>query len=199
MKKLLFVLPFLWACEPVEYITTPTLPCIECTTDYKVDTLQHPGTYEQDGYWHLQYSGINYFQIIGQLDSLNSKYVINGVPLLHVLFDSDTWYVFDTIAMQIPLYSPFTSQYTSPSFTYPLSVGDTIIYITNPNYIINAVGYTYGSTNFVNAMHTYQPRCEVLVFEEMVGDTIEVYMRTLYNYDLGESVTVADTLKVIVE
>jgi hypothetical protein len=197
MRKLLLLLPFIWACETIEPITPE--PCQECTTSYRVDTLQHPDTYFVDGYWHLQYSGLNYFQIIGQLDSIHPRYVINGVPLLEVVFDSDTWYVFDTIAMQIPLYSPFTSQYTSPSFRYPLAVGDTTIYITNPNYIINAVGYSFGSTNFVNAMHTYQPRCEVMVFEEMVGDTITVYTKTRYNYDTGIQKVVNDTIKVIVE
>ena len=197
MKKLLLLLPLLWACETIEPIAPE--PCQECTTVHRVDTTQHPGTYFQDGYWHLQYSGLNYFQVIGQLDSLHPRYVINGVPLLEVVYDSDTWYVFDTIAMQIPLYSPFTSQYTSPSFNYPISTGDTTIYITNPNYIINAVGYSFGSTNFVNAMHTYQPRCEVLVFEEMVGDTISVFTRTRYNYDTGKQVVLNDTIKVIVE
>jgi len=197
MKKLLLLLPLLWACETIE--PSAPEPCQECTTVHRVDTLQHPGTYFQDGYWHLKYSGLIYFQVVGQLDSIHPRYVINGVPLLEVTYDSDTWYVFDTIAMQIPLYSPFTSQYTSPNFNYPISVGDTTIYITNPNYIVNAVGYTFGSTNFVNAMHTYQPRCEVLVFEEMIGDTISVFIRTRYNYDTGKQKIVGDTLKVIIE
>lgn len=197
MKKLFLLLPLLWACEPPEQVYPD--PCIECNTSYVIDTIQHPGTYFQDGYWHLPYSGLQYFQLVGQLDSLHPQYVINGVPLLEVVFDSDTWYVFDTIAMRIPLYSPFTSQYTSPSFNYPLSVGDTTIYITNPNYIINAVGYTYGEYNFTRAYHTYRPRCEVLVFDEMVGDTINVFTRTRYNYDLGIQVVVEDTVKVIVE
>ena len=197
MKKLLLLLPLLWSCEKAEPYYPE--PCLECATTYVVDTIQHPGTYYQDGYWHLQYSGINYFQVVGELAELHPQYVINGVPLLEVLFDSDTWYVFDTIAMQIPLYSPFSSQYTSPNWSYPLATGDTTIYITNPDYIINAVGYTYGSINFTTARHTYQPRAEVLVFEEMKGDTIQVFARTLYNYDLGKHRTVNDTIKVIVE
>ena len=197
MKKLLLLLPLLWACQKIGPYSPE--PCTDCTTQYRVDTLQHPGTFYQDGYWYLQYSGVTYFQIVGQLSELNSAYVINGVPLIEVIFDSGTWYVFDTIAMQIPLYSPFTSQYTSPNFNYPLSVGDTTIYITNPNYIINAVGYTFGSYNFTKSYHTYQPRCEVLVFQEMVGDTIEVYSRTRFNYDMGKQQVVDDTLKVIIE
>jgi hypothetical protein len=197
MKKLVLLLPFIWACET----TKPTAPepCRECTTTHRVDTLQHPGTYFANGYWHLKFSGLGYFQVVGQLDSLHPRYVVNGVPLLQVVYDSDTWYVFDTITMQIPLYSPFTSQYTSPNFNYPLSVGSSIIYITNPNYIINAVGYSFGSSNFVNAMHTYRPRCEVLVFKEMVGDTITVFAKTRYNYDTGIQKVVNDTIKVIVE
>lgn len=197
MKKLLLFLPLLWACEKNE--STIPEPCQECFTVYEVDTDLHPGTYFNDGYWRLKFSGINYFQVTGQLDSIHPRYIINGVPLLQVTYDSDTWYVFDTIAMQIPLYSPFTSLYTSPNFNYPLAVGDTTIYITNPDYIINAVGYSFGSTNFVNAMHTYKPMCKVLVYEEMIGDTISVFIRTRYNYDTGKQRILEDILKVIIE
>lgn len=197
MRNILILLPILWACEGND--TNFPEPCQECTTVHFIDTIQHPGTYYQDGYWHLKYSNLQYFQLIGQLDSIHPRYVINGVPLLEVVYDSDTWYVFDTISMQIPLYSPFTSQYISPNFNYPISSGNTVFYITNPNYIINAVGYTFGSVNFVNARHTYQPRCEVLVFEQMIGDTISVYARTRYNYDTGIQKVVNDTIKVIIE
>jgi hypothetical protein len=198
MKKLFLLLPLLWSCEEPAKIYPE--PCIDCTVEWTIDTIQHAGTYFDGEFWNVPYSGMQYFQVIGQTDSLHSDYIINGIPLIEVVFDSDTWYVFDTISMNIPLYSPFTSQYTTPTWAFPLPSGDTTILITNPNFIINSVGYTYGSTNFVKSYHTYRPRCEVLVFEEMKGDTIEVYSKTVYNYDLvGKRKEVFDTVKVIIK
>lgn len=178
---------------------TPEItPCSPCTTSFAVNTAQHPNTTFDGEYWHLKFSGLNYFQIIGNLSEVDPSYVINGVPLVRTEFDSDTWYVFDTLAFQLPLYSPFSSQYTSSSWNQPIPTGDTVIYITNNSEIVNAVGYNYGQPNFVNALGTYTPRVEVLIFKEMVGDTINVFTRATFNYDLGPREVIVDTLKIIV-
>jgi len=198
MKKL-FLLGLITLFLSCEKDIHEIAPCSPCNTSFIVNTTQHPNTTFDGEYWHLEFSGLEYFQIIGNISEVDSRYVINGVPLVRTEFDSDTWYVFDTLAFRLPLFSPFSSQYTSPTWNHPIPSGDTVIYITNNSEIVNAVGYSFGHPNFVNTIGTYTPRVEVLVFKEMVGDTIDVYTRTTFNYDLGPREVVLDTVKVIIE
>ena len=73
--------------EKVEYQNT----CISgvCNTDYKVVYLGDTLNPNSNNHWELEYNGLNYFQVCGNLSKLNDQYVINGVPLTEANFDSD--------------------------------------------------------------------------------------------------------------
>ena len=57
-------------------------PCLDenCYANYKVlylgDTLQE----NSNGHYEVDYAGLNYFQIVGKLSSIDENYVINNVP-----------------------------------------------------------------------------------------------------------------------
>jgi hypothetical protein len=47
--------------------------------------------------------------------------------------------------------------------------------------------------------YTYKPRQQFYLDNRMVGDTLEVYVKATFNTDLGESVEMNHTLKVIID
>ena len=63
-----------------------------CNMVFWIDRVVSPDTYEdQNGYHHITYWGPNYFTVKGELDQLNDEYVINNVPLVDTIFDSNYW------------------------------------------------------------------------------------------------------------
>ena len=73
---------------------------------YTLDETVQPNAYQdQNGYWHIEYYGVNYFTIRGELAELHDEYVINGVPLVESQFDTDTWVVIDGLTFVVPTYS----------------------------------------------------------------------------------------------
>ena len=73
---------------------------------FEIDELVSPDVYQDSNeYWHIQHQGFNYFTIKGKLDELHPSYVINDVPLVETVFDSDYWVWIDGITFTVPLYS----------------------------------------------------------------------------------------------
>ena len=68
MKNLLLIFSFislLTSCSKEE-ITSP-YPCLDgdCDTFFEIDPLVSPGVYQdENGYWHIEHQGYNYFQFI---------------------------------------------------------------------------------------------------------------------------------------
>ena len=53
-----------------------------------------------NGYYEVEWNGLEYFQVKGQLSHLNSDYCNAEVPYIETRFDSDYWVVFKRILRQ---------------------------------------------------------------------------------------------------
>jgi len=217
LKKLIlaFSLSPLLACSwlGIDEKIDETYPCLDgnCHSYFKIDPWVSPSTYQdQSGYWHIKFWGPKYFTITGKLDELNPKYVINDVPLIEVAFDSNYWIAFDDLSFIIPLYSAFGLQ-TQTGTKIPvknaiLNIGE-IAKLMEP---LNVVGYQitkktcftcpYAERLFATySNYSYNPRQQIYLDERMVGDTLEVYVKVIFNFDSGIQEKNFHTLKVIVE
>ena len=189
------------------------LPCIgDCTTNYKVVYLGDTLTQNQSGIWEIEYAGLNYFQVSGKLSELNERYVVNGVPLIEANFDSDYWVLFDTLRFQIPMYS-YLGWFNDQSMNTPISIGSytyTMVNLIDLHPPLNIVGYQipkyfcwecpYAPTIVgVHSKYNYRPTCNVLLDDEMIGDTINLFVETIFNTDLGFRDTVQDNFKIIIK
>ena len=217
MKKLMkmnkiyltLILASLFSCKKQEMVY-PT-PCNgDCQTYYEVSTS---GAYlGNDGYWRVPFNGSHYFQIKGDITPLRDQYVINGEPLTNAKFDSDYWVVFDTLTFQTPMYS-YLGWFNDDGLTNPIPIGNYTITLTNlieTHPPLNVVGYQipkdlcvecpYSETILgTHSKYTYNPTLNVFVDNEMIGDTINVFIETVFNTDVGRSETVLNNLKIIIQ
>ena len=189
------------------------LPCIgDCTTNYKVVYLGDTLTQNQSGIWEIEYAGLNYFQVSGKLSELNERYVVNGVPLIEANFDSDYWVLFDTLRFQIPMYS-YLGWFNDQSMNTPISIGSytyTMVNLIDLHPPLNIVGYQipkyfcwecpYAPAIVgVHSKYNYRPTCNILLDDEMIGDTINLFIETIFNSDLGLRDSVKDNFKIVIK
>lgn len=204
---------FLLACSKEE-LPNP-YPCLDgnCDVEFKIDPLVSPGVYQDaNSYWHIKYWGPKYFTIKGKLDELNPQYVINKVPLIETQYDSDYWVVFDTIHYKVPIYSVL-SWFTDQNYNTPLPVGNLEYSLTDIAQLqppLNIAGYQiqknfcwtcpYAKTLLgTYSKYNYNPRQQFFLDQDMVGDTLKVMTKTLFNNDVGERVIRETEFKIIVE
>jgi hypothetical protein len=181
--------------------------------EFKIDPLVSPGVYQDaNSYWHIKYWGPKYFTIKGKLDELNPQYVINKVPLIETQYDSDYWVVFDTIHYKVPIYSVL-SWFTDQNYNTPLPVGNLEYSLTDIAQLqppLNIAGYQiqknfcwtcpYAKTLLgTYSKYNYNPRQQFFLDQDMVGDTLKVMTKTLFNNDVGERVIRETEFKIIVE
>jgi len=187
-------------------IIYPT-PCNgDCETAYQVVYKNQPINPNNNGYYEVEWDELNYFQLKGLLTPLNDELVINGVPLIEVNFDSDYWIVMDTIQFQTPMYS-YLGWFNSNTLNDPISVGNMTITLNNlfdlhpptniagyqiPKYfdVDHPAAYTILGTH---SKYTYNPTQNFILDNEMVGDTINIFIETLFG-----SEKVEDQIKVII-
>jgi hypothetical protein len=188
-------------------------PCLDgnCHSYFKIDSWVSPGVYQdKNEYWHIKYWGPKYFTIVGKLDELHPKYVVNEIPLVETAFDSNYWVGFEDLSFIIPLYSPFGLQ-TQTGTKIPvrnkiLNIGE-IAELMEP---LNIVGYQitkntcftcpYAERLFATySSYSYNPKKQIYLDERMVGDTLEIYIKTIFNTDTGIKEENFHTLKVIVD
>ena len=200
MKKLVYItlISFFWACSPEELISP--YPCLsgDCESFFEIDPLVSPGVYQDaNGYFHIEHQGYNYFTIKGQLDELHPDYVVNGVPLVETLFDSDYWVWIDGITFTVPLYSVL-GYFTSGDYTTPIPVGNltyTIEDMANNYPPLNVVGYSvnphqcfdcpYSETLIgTYSKYNYNPQQQIFFDNQMVGDTTKVFIKTKFPNDI---------------
>jgi hypothetical protein len=211
MKKILLVLfaaTTLISCEKKD--VKPATCSGGCSGNYTMPVSS--GTLQVDGYWHVKYVGKQYFTVKGELTELNPAYVINGVPLIEVNFDSDYWVLFDTIRYQIPMYS-YLSWFSDQQFNNPISIGSftyTLKGISKIHPALNIAGYQinphmcwtcpYTPTLLgTHSKYNYHPTQNFFLDNEMIGDTANIYIETIFNFDTGPSETQNTVLKVIFE
>jgi len=205
----LFVLSLAFiSCTKEEIYPTPCNG--DCETSYEV-IYKNQTLYPNNGYYEVEWDDLNYFQISGYLTPLNDQYVINDVPLVEAKFDSDYWIVMDSLTFQTPMYS-YLGWFNDQTLETPISVGDYVYTLTDLIQLmppLNIVGYQIpynfdidhpAAESYLGtySKYNYNPTQNIFVDNEMVGDTINIFIETKFNTDFGESETVLDNIKVIV-
>ena len=212
MKKLLIIgFVFLLASCSKEDITLGVCVDGDCTARFFIDELVQPNAYQdENGYWHIEFYGPKYFTIRGELDEVNA--VVNNVPLIMTEYDSDYWVAFDSINFTVPTYSVL-SWFTGGGYNNPVPVGNMEYTLTDLAQIqppLNIAGYQinkhfcwecpYAETLLgTRSRYTYEPRQQFYLDNEMVGDTLQVFVKSTFNIDLGDRQVVEDSFKIIVE
>jgi hypothetical protein len=193
MRKLIYItlISFLWACSPEELIEN--YPCIgDCDTAFYIDPLVSPGVYQDDNdYWHIEHQGIQYFTIKGNTSELHPDYIVNGVPLIETVFDSNYWVWINSITFTVPLYSVL-SYFTNGDYTNPIPVGNltyTIEDMAQNNPPLNIAGYSYNPNSDIENLGTYSkynthPQQQIYFDNEMIGDTATVFIKTIFPNDI---------------
>ena len=193
MRKLIYItlISFLWACSPEELIEN--YPCIgDCDTAFYIDPLVSPGVYQDNNdYWHIEHQGIQYFTIKGNTSELHPDYIVNGVPLIETIFDSNYWVWIDSITFTVPLFSVL-GYFTNGNFTNPIPIGNltyTIEDMANNHPPLNIVGYSYNPNSDINNLGTYSkynthPQQQIFFDNQMVGDTAKVFIKTIFPNDI---------------
>ena len=211
MKKLFILFTILSAFSCTKETIYPS-PCLgDCETNYTVIYKNSSISQNPNGYYEIDWDGLNYFQIEGKLTTLNSQYVINGVPLIEVGFDSDYWVVFDNLKFQTPMYS-YLGWFNDQTLNTPIAIGmhsytlNDLIDLHPPT---NIAGYQipryfctecpYAPTIVgSHSKYTYKPKQNFLLDNEMVGDTINVFIESKFNFDLGNKEIIENHLKIII-
>lgn len=200
MNKFLLILGFsflLASCSEEEIITYPCLGG-DCDNEFWIDTNVNPGSYlDEDGYWHVPHSGANYLTIEGQLSILSNDYLINGIPQLETVYDSNYWVWIDSITFTIPLYS-LLGYFVNGDWNNPIPIGNltyTLTEMANNHPPLNIVGYSINSNQCFDcpysetllgtySKYNYNPRQQIFFDNEMVGDTAKVFIQTRYPEDI---------------
>jgi hypothetical protein len=214
MKRFLFTLGIgflLAACSKEEIAPYPCLDG-DCHARFYIDEQVQPNAYQDDnGYWHIGFYGPKYFTIRGELDELADEYVINKVPLIETQYDSDYWVAFDTIQFTVPTYSVL-SWFSNGDYNNLIPIGDQTYTLTDLAQImppLNIAGYQiqknfcwecpYAETLLgTYSKYNYNPRQQFYLDNEMIGDTLQVFTKTLFNSDVGERIEVENKFKIIV-
>ena len=200
MKKLIIfsLISFFWACSPEELISP--YPCLDgdCNIEFAIDPLVSPGVYQDiNGYWHISHQGIQYFTLKGNTSKLHPDYIINGVPLIETIFDSNYWVWINNITFTVPLYSVL-SYFTDGDYTTPIPIGNltyTIEDMANNHPPLNIAGYSINpnqcfdcpySETLIGAYskYNYTPQQQIFFDNEMVGDTTTIFIKTVFPNDI---------------
>ena len=191
MKKILLLCVLvIFSCS--DELVLP-YPCLEdCGTEFIIDPLVSPGAYlDNNGYWHITHQGYNYFTIKGNISELHPDYIVNGVPLLETIFDSNYWVWINNITFTVPLYSAL-GYFTGGGFTNPIPIGNltyTIEDMANNFPPLNIVGYSYYPGSTIEELGTksnynYTPQQQIFFDNEMVGDTAKIFIKTIFPADI---------------
>jgi hypothetical protein len=190
-------------------------PCIDgnCEAYFKIDELVSPGVYQDSNeYWHIQHQGFNYFTIEGVLDELHPSYVINDVPLVETVFDSDYWVWIDGITFTVPLYSVL-GYFTGGDYTNPIPIGNlsyTIEDMAQNHPPLNIVGYQIQPNQCLDcpysetligtySKYNYNPQQQIFFDNQMIGDTAKVFVKSTFNSDVGQRIEIEKEFKIIFE
>ena len=199
MKKLLLILSIisLFSCTK-ETIHQDVCINGNCDANYIVVYKNQEIFPNGNGHYEIQWDGLNYFQVKGALTPLNDQYVINGVPLITANFDSDYWVVFDSLQFQTPMYS-YLGWFTGQGLNTPISIGPytyTMNDLINLHPPLNIAGYQIpkhwcvecpAAQSYIgsHSKYNYEPTQNFLLDNEMVGDTLNLFIETVFNTEQG--------------
>jgi len=208
--KYILLLCIFGACSPEDINESV---CVDglCNSEFYIDTSVQPNTYQDvNGYWHVFYYGLGYFTIQGELDEINAE--INGIPLIETQYDSDYWVVFDSINFKVPTYSVL-SWFTGGDFNTPISIGNieyTLSDIAQISPPLNISGYQipkhfcwecpYAESLLgTYSKYNYKPRQQIFLDNEMIGDTLQIFIKTTFNNDIGPREVIEKSFKIVVD
>ena len=151
-----------------------------------------------NGHYEIEWDGLDYFQVKGILTPLNNQYVVNDIPLIEARFDSDYWVVFDSIMFQTPMYS-YLGWFNNNSLNTPIPFGVhtyTMTDLINVHPPFNIAGYQlprhlctdcpYAPTLVGSkSKYNYNPTQNMLLDDEMIGDTINIFIESVFNTEGG--------------
>lgn len=211
MKKIIWLLITVVFISCTKQDNTPVEVCPGgCDSQFSIPASN--AELREDGYWHVQHIGLNYFTIRGELTKLSPEYEINSVPLVETAFDSDYWIIIDTIQFTTPMYS-YLGWFSDNNFQNPIPIGNNeydITYLANEYAPYNIAGYQlnphtcwdcpYVETLFGSySKYTYTPAQNIIFDDEMIGDTAHIFIRVTFNTDLGPREIRNETLNIIFE
>jgi len=208
---LLLLSLFVFSCSTPEIQTNVCLSG-DCGAEFRIDTLGHPGTYRDgQGVWHIKHAGLNYFTVKGNVNELDPHYVINGIPLVSVGFDSNFFYTPGNVVWTYPVYS-YLGLWSSNQMNTPIPVGTqtyTFPQLIEQTSIMNLTGYTIQHNPNVNVNHpayktyfatyskyTYRPQQSMAFFPDFIGKTATIYIEVALAE--GEEIILKE-LKVVFE
>ena len=148
-----------------------------------------------NGHYEVEWNGLEYFQVKGQLSHLNRDYCnADGIPFIETRFDSDYWVVFNNLYFTTPMYS-FLGWFNDNGLNNPIPFGSytyTMNDLINLHPPLNVVGYQipkhfctdcpYAPTIIgTYSKYNYHPTQNILLDDEMIGDTINIFIETIFN------------------
>ena len=212
MKYIFYPLAFVLALSSCTKENLFETPCSgDCGTSYEVIYKNELMSSNGDGYYEIEWDDLNYFQISGYLTPVNDQYVINRVPLVEARFDSDYWVVLDSLTFQTPMYS-YLGWFNDQDLNTPIAVGSYTYTLTDMIDLfppLNVVGYQIPRFFDVDhpaastllgtySKYTYEPTQNIFLDNEMVGDTINIFIETQFNTDIGQTEIIENKISVIV-
>ena len=194
MNKAIYVfLLFIFFSCSTEEETSICYPQEQCSAQFWIDTLVSPGVYEdENGYWHIEHQGYNYFTIKGQLSEAELAEV-NGVPLVETIFDSNYWVWINGITFTVPLYSVL-GYFTGGGYNNPIPVGNltyTIEEMAQTHPPLNIVGYQINPNQCLDcpysptligtrSKYNYTPQQQIFFDNQMKGDTAKIMIQARF-------------------
>ena len=192
-----------------------------CDTYYTI-VYENQEIIPNNGYYEIPWNGLNYFQVRGQLTKLHSDYCnIEGTPFIEAKFDTDYWVVFDNIFFQTPMYS-YLGWFSTSTLNNPIPIGNityTLEDLIGLHPPFNIAGYQIPK-NFCTecpyaptivgtySKYNYNPTQNFFLDNEMIGDTINIFIETIFNTEGGllyngrkeetPQETITDQIKVII-
>ena len=194
MNKAIYVfLLFIFFSCSTEEETSICYPLEQCSAQFWIDPLVSPGVYEdENGYWHIEHQGYNYFTIKGQLSEAELAEV-NGVPLVETIFDSNYWVWINGITFTVPLYSVL-GYFTGGGYNNPIPVGNltyTIEEMAQTHPPLNIVGYQINPNQCLDcpysptligtrSKYNYTPQQQIFFDNQMKGDTAKIMIQARF-------------------
>ena len=201
------------SCEQEDtFLDTESGQCINgpCNVEVIPDPEGQPNAYQDDkGYWHLDYTGANYFQT--KLKFSLSKLSNAARPDIVTEYTSDKWMLAkDGFSFWSSRFNPLGSDFTN---NFRTAIADTMVVVSIPlseiTELVNASGQYYRDCNSEGCGLGPEPRsfsgvgfttkAQFLYFPEMavVHDTIRTSFTTIfYNENFKEEI-VETELKII--
>lgn len=196
----IFLLLIFFSCSTEEE-TSICYPQEQCSAQFWIDPLVSPGVYEdENGYWHIEYQGYNYFTIKGQLSEAELAEV-NGVPLVETIFDSNYWVWINGITFTVPLYSVL-GYFTGGGYNNPIPVGNltyTIEEMAQTHPPLNIVGYQINPNQCLDcpysptligtrSKYNYTPQQQIFFDNQMKGDTAKIMIEARFGEMSDETI-----------